>query len=161
MTNASSKKRTDTASRVIMASPSTIYQAFLNPKALASWLPPKGMTGHVDTFDAREGGTYRMILTYNDTDHSAPGKSSDNTDVIEGKFLEFVHDEKVVQLVEFESEDPNYAGFMKMTWALEPLAEGTQVTIVCENVPEGVRKEDHDEGLRSTLENLAESTEGQ
>ena len=64
-------------------------------------------------------------------------------------------------LVEFESEDPNYAGFMKMTWALEPLTEGTQVTIVCENVPEGVRKEDHDEGLRSTLENLAESTEGQ
>ena len=42
MTNASSKKRTDTASSVIMASPSTIYQAFLNPEALASWLPPKG-----------------------------------------------------------------------------------------------------------------------
>ena len=120
----------------------------------------KGMTGHIDTFDAREGGTYRMILTYNDTDHSAPGKSSDNTDVIEGKFLEFVHDEKVVRWSNLSLRIP-LCGFMKMTWALEPLTEGTQVTIVCENVPEGVRKEDHDEGLRSTLENLAESTEGQ
>jgi hypothetical protein len=64
-----------------------------------------------------------------------------------------------VQLVEFDSEDPVFAGEMIMTWTLAAVSEGTTVTIVCENVPEGVRKEDHDVGLRSTLENLAVFTE--
>lgn len=53
MTNAFGKKRTDSALRVIMASPKTIYQAFLDPMALVSWLPPKGMKGHIDAFDAQ------------------------------------------------------------------------------------------------------------
>jgi hypothetical protein len=61
--------------------------------------------------------------------------------------------------VEFESDDPAFAGTMKMTWSLAPVAEGTEVTVVCENVPNGIRKEDHDTGLRSTLENLASFTE--
>ncbi|WHY82437.1 SRPBCC domain-containing protein [Siminovitchia fortis] len=60
MANALNNKRTDSASRVIKASPQTIYQAFLNPEALVAWLPPKGMSGHIDIFDPREGGTYRM-----------------------------------------------------------------------------------------------------
>jgi len=65
----------------------------------------------------------------------------------------------IVQAVEFQSEDPAFAGEMIMTWTLAAVPEGTKVTIVCENVPEGIRKEDHDIGLRSTLENLAIFTE--
>ncbi|MFC5651153.1 SRPBCC domain-containing protein [Paenibacillus solisilvae] len=64
-----------------------------------------------------------------------------------------------MQVVEFESEDPVFAGEMIMTWTVAAVPEGTMVTIVCENVPEGIRKEDHDVGLRSTLENLAVYTE--
>jgi uncharacterized protein YndB with AHSA1/START domain len=73
--------------------------------------------------------------------------------------LEFTPNERIVQLVEFESENPVFAGEMIMTWTLAAVPEGTTVTIVCENVPEGIRKEDHDVGLRSTLENLAVYTE--
>ncbi len=153
------KKRTDVASRVIKASPATLYRAFVDPKALVTWLPPKGMKGHLDAFDPRAGGTYRMVLTYEQADPSVRGKSSEHSDIVEGRFLELVPDERVVQQFEFESEDPAFAGVMTMTWKLAPVSGGTEVTIVCEDVPEGIRKEDHDEGLRSTLENLAAFTE--
>ncbi|MCD9025469.1 SRPBCC family protein [Cohnella silvisoli] len=159
MTNSSSKKRTDSASRVIMSSPRTIYKAFVDPKALVSWLPPKGMIGHIYEFDARNGGAYRMSLTYVGTDHSTIGKTSEHADVVQGRFLELVPDERVVQLVEFESEDPAFAGTMTMTWSLAAVPEGTEVTIVCENVPEGIRQDDHAAGLSSSLENLAAFTE--
>jgi len=158
MTNGSSNKRTDSASRVIMAPPQIIYQAFLNPESLISWLPPKGMSGHVDTFDPREGGTYRLTLTY-EMDFSASGKTSDNTDVTQGEFLELVPDNRIVQTVKFDSEDSAFSGEMIQKWLLEATSEGTKVTVLCENVPEGIRKEDHDTGLRSTLENLASFTE--
>lgn len=153
------KKRTDSASRVIRASPSTLYRAYMDPKALASWLPPKGMRCHIHEFDPREGGTYRMALIYEQTDHSTPGKTSEHADLVQGKFVELVPDERIVQRVEFESEDPAFAGAMTMTWKLAAVPGGTEVTIFCENVPEGIRQEDHDVGLRATLENLAAFTE--
>jgi uncharacterized protein YndB with AHSA1/START domain len=159
MTNASSKKRTDSASRVIKASPQTIYKAFVDPGATVLWLPPKGMKGHIYEFDARPGGAYRMSLTYVGTEHSTQGKTSEYADIVKGRFLEFAPNERIVQLVEFESEDPVFAGEMIMTWTLAAVPEGTRVTIVCEDVPEGIRKEDHDVGLSSTLENLAVYTE--
>jgi len=159
MATKSGKKRIDSASRVIMASPRTIYQAYMDPSALVSWLPPVGMKARIDAFVPREGGTYRMALTYDQPDHSAPGKTSEHSDVIRGRFLELVPDERIVQLVEFESEDPAFAGAMKMTWTLTTVPGGTEVAVLCENVPEGIRQEDHEAGLKSTLENLAAFTE--
>lgn len=159
MTNQVAKQRTDTASRVVRASPETIYRAFIDPEALVSWLPPAGMTGQINTFEPRVGGAYRMTLTYDQPSHLAPGKASENTDIVEGRFVELILNERIVQLAEFESDDPSFAGTMTMTWSLAPVVQGTVVTIVCENVPEGIRKEDHDAGLRSTLENLAAYTE--
>lgn len=153
------KKRTDTASRVIKAAPATLYRAFVDPKAWLSWLPPKGMTAHMHAFDPRPGGTYRMVLTYDQVDASVRGKASEDSDIVEGRFLELVPAERIVQQVEFESEDPAFAGVMTMTWKLAAVPGGTEVTILCEDVPEGIRKEDHDVGLRSTLENLAAFTE--
>jgi uncharacterized protein YndB with AHSA1/START domain len=110
VTKTSGKRRTDSASRAIMASPRTIYRAFMDPKALASWLPPEGMKGHIYEFDAREDGSYRMVLTYDRSDHSTPGKTSEHSDVVRGRFLQLAPDEQIVQLVEFESEDPAFAG---------------------------------------------------
>lgn len=147
-------KRTDRASRVITASTQTIYRALLDPKAVVAWLPPKGMKGHIHVFEPVSGGSYRMTLTY-ESEHGTRGKTSQHEDVVQGRFIELVPDERVVQSAEFESEDPAFAGTMTMTWSLAAVPGGTEVTITCENVPQGIRKEDHDEGLRSTLTNLA------
>jgi uncharacterized protein YndB with AHSA1/START domain len=86
------KRRTDSASRLIQASPQTLYRAFLDSHALVSWLLPQGMTGRLDLFDPREGGHYRMTLTYEDSNHAAPGKTSEHADVVEGQLLELVPD---------------------------------------------------------------------
>jgi len=155
----SGKEETLYVSRVILASPRTIYQAFLDPEAVVSWLPPKGMKGHVYAFDAREGGAYRMSLTYEGPDHSAPGKSSEHADIFRGRFVKLIPDERIVQLVEFESEDPAFAGVMTIDWSLADVPGGTEVTVRCENAPEGVRPDDHETGMRSSLENLAAFTE--
>lgn len=159
MKNESGKKRVDSASRVIRASPRTLYQAYMDPEALISWLPPEGMTGRIDAFEPSVGGTYRMTLTQDQPDPSAPGKTSEDSDTVRGRFLELVPDERIVQQVEFESEDPAFAGLMTMTWTLTAVPGGTEVTVLCENVPEGIRQEDHEAGIRSTLENLAAFTE--
>lgn len=108
-------RRKDIASRIVKAPPHAVYEAFMNPKALVAWLPPEGMEGRIDAFDAREGGTYRMTLTYTDPDHPA-GKTSDNSDVAQGEFLELVPGKRIVQRIVFESEDPAFAGAMVMTF---------------------------------------------
>jgi len=100
-----------------------------------------------------------MALTYRG-DHPNAGKTSDDTDVVEGRFAELVPNRRVVQIVTFQSDDPAFAGEMRMTWSLSPVAGGTDVSIIAENVPIGISKADHDVGLRSTLENLARFVEG-
>jgi uncharacterized protein YndB with AHSA1/START domain len=117
------------------------------------------MKGHVHAFEAREGGAFRISLTYLEPDHSPRGKTLDHTDVVQGRFLELILDERIVQLIEFESKDPAFAGPMTMTWTLADVPGGTEVTILCQNEPEGIRPDDHVTGMRSTLENLAAFTE--
>ncbi|WP_454818882.1 SRPBCC family protein [Labrys neptuniae] len=150
--------RTDSATQFIAATAGVIYRAFVDPKAWPQWLPPDGMTGQILEFDLRVGGTYRMALAYRG-EHPNTGKTSDDTDVVEGRFAELVPNCRVVQIVTFQSEDPAFAGEMRMTWALSPAPGGADVSIVAENVPAGISKEDHDVGLRSTLENLARFVE--
>lgn len=125
---------------------------------MESWLPPRGMTGRMLAFDFREGGFYRMRLTYNDADHP-PGKSSESSDEVEVRFLKLIKDTCIEQGVVFNSENPGFSGSMKVTWTFLPVPQGTEVTVRCENVPEGIRPDDHEAGLASTLENLAEFTE--
>lgn len=151
--------RVDSASRIIKASPRTLYRALTDPRALATWRAPEGMKGEMLAFDGREGGHYRMSLTYTGADPDIRGKTSETTDVFEGRFLEFVPDRRVVEVVEFESDDPAFAGAMTITTALADVPGGTEVTIRCENVPDGIRPEDHQEGLASSLANLAAFTE--
>jgi uncharacterized protein YndB with AHSA1/START domain len=159
MTGRGARRRTDSASRIIMASPQAIYRAFIDPQAMVSWLPPAGMKGRILAFDPREGGTYSLALTYDDPYHPVPGKTSQHCDIVRGRFVELVADRRIVQLVEFESEDPAFAGTMTLTWALAAVAGGTEVTIRCDGVPEAIRQEDHEAGLGSTLANLAAFTE--
>jgi uncharacterized protein YndB with AHSA1/START domain len=122
-------------SRIIKAPRRAVYRAFLDPAAVVSWLPPKGMTGRIDAIDPREGGVYRLTLIYDATDGVPRGKTSDHTDVVRGPFQELIPDTRIVQRVEFESTDPAYAGAMTIIWTLVDVPGGTEVAILCENVP--------------------------
>jgi uncharacterized protein YndB with AHSA1/START domain len=145
--------RTDTASRNIKATPAALYQAMITAKALEQWMPPAGMTGEMTEFDPRPGGRYRMILRYEDTTIS--GKSGGNEDIAEARFVELVPDQRTVQAVDFVSDDPRFQGTMTMSTLLTSLGDETEVRFVAENVPEGISKQDHAEGMNSSLENLA------
>lgn len=148
-------ERKDTVSRIINGSPDAIYQAILDPKALATWLPPKNMQARIDIFEPWEDGAYRIILSYNnEADSAAFAKSGEGTDIAQGRFLELVPGKRVVQSAEFASDDPQFAGTMRMTYELSAAEAGTRVTITAENVPEGITPEDHQQGMNSTLENL-------
>jgi uncharacterized protein YndB with AHSA1/START domain len=149
------QRRTDTRSLVIPAPPEALYRAFADPDALMAWLPPGNMKGRALEYDFREGGRYRIELSYEDAAPEGPGKTTSHTDVSGGRFLTLEPSRRIVQSVEFEAEDAAFAGEMRMTWSFEPVAGGTRVTITAEDVPPGIRQEDHDEGLRSSLENLA------
>jgi uncharacterized protein YndB with AHSA1/START domain len=112
------------------------------------------MTGRFERFDARPGGSYRMVLTYSDAS-SAPGKATADSDIVEARFVDIVPGERVVQEVDFVSDDPAYAGTMTMTWEVTAVDAGTRVNIVAEDVPDGVSAEDHAAGLASSLTKLA------
>jgi uncharacterized protein YndB with AHSA1/START domain len=146
--------RTDRASRVIAAPPERVWTALVEPEALRAWLPPSGMIGRFERFDGRPGGSYRMVLTYSDPS-SAPGKATVDSDIVEARFVDIVPGERVVQAVDFVSDDPAYAGTMIMTWEVTAVDAGTRVNIVAEDVPDGISAEDHAAGLASSLTNLA------
>ena len=150
--------RTDTASRVIAAPPDRVYAALVDPDALAAWLPPAGMSGRFERFDARPGGSYRLVLTYDDAS-TAPGKATADSDTTEARFVAIVPGVRVVQAVDFVSDDPAYAGTMTMTWEVTGTKEGTRVDMRADDVPAGISAEDHAAGMASSLANLAAHVE--
>jgi len=146
--------RTDRASRVIGAPVSRVFDALVDRRALETWLPPDGMTARFERFDPRPGGSYRLILTYTDpTD--AGGKSSADSDIVEVRYVDIVDNDRVVQSVDFVSDDPAFAGTMTMTWAVVSVDGGTRVEITADDVPDGIAAADHAAGMASSLENLA------
>ncbi|KUI02272.1 SRPBCC family protein [Mycobacterium sp. IS-3022] len=146
--------RTDTASRVVKAPLSRVFEALVDPDALAEWLPPSGMTGRFDHFEARPGGSYRMILTYIDPP-TGGGKTDADSDVVEGRFLAIEPDHRVVQAVDFASDDPSFGGTMTMTWTVRRVDGGTRVELRADDVPPGISATDHEAGMNSSLDNLA------
>ncbi len=142
-----STMRRDTASRLVKASPSAVYAAFVASEAVAQWLPPEGAMMEIQVFEPRVGGRFQMTLIF----ASAPGKSTANTDVVVGRFVERVPQQRIVQAFEFDSPDPVFAGAMTMRWELEEAAGGTAVTVVAENVPPGISQTDHETGMNSSL----------
>jgi uncharacterized protein YndB with AHSA1/START domain len=146
--------RTDRASRVIAAPLERVYAALVDPEALEAWLPPDGMSARFERFDARPGGSYRMVLTFADAS-AEPGKATADSDIVEARFVDIVPGARVVQAVDFVSDDPAYAGTMTMTWAVTAVDAGTRVDIRADDVPDGISAEDHAAGLTSSLTNLA------
>ncbi|MFI9379962.1 SRPBCC family protein [Kutzneria sp. NPDC052558] len=146
--------RTDRASLLVAAPPDRVFEAMVDPDALAAWLPPEGMTGRFDHYDLRPGGGYRLTLTYADPS-GAPGKATADSDVVDGRFVEIVPGSRVVQAADFVSDDPAFAGTMTMTWSVAAVDGGTLVEIRADDVPDGISAEDHAAGLASSLANLA------
>jgi uncharacterized protein YndB with AHSA1/START domain len=142
-------------SRLVKAPRASVYQAFLDPVAVAAWLAPENMRAHVHTFDPREGGQFRLSLTYQNTEDAQRGKTDDTTDTYHGRFAELIPNEKIVEVIEFESDDPAFAGEMTMTVTLADAAGGTEVSLQYDNVPTGIRPEDNEAGSRSSLQKLA------
>ena len=147
--------RTDTASRVIAAPLVETFAALVDREALEAWLPPDGMTATFERFDPRPGGSYRLVLSYADGSGS-PGKTTAEADVVEARYIDIVPDVRVVQAVDFVSDDSAFAGTMTMTWEVTAVDDGTRVDITAEDVPDGISKEDHAKGLAFSLANLAE-----
>jgi uncharacterized protein YndB with AHSA1/START domain len=143
-------------SRIIRAPRSKVYQAFVEPEPVAAWMAPDNMRGQVHAFDAREGGQFRVSLAYLDAaDAQQYGKTAAGLDTYHGHFAELVPDEKIVQVTEFETDDPRFAGEMAMTVLLRDVDGGTEVTLTYNNLPRGIRPEDNEAGTRSSLAKLA------
>ena len=116
--------------RVFHATPERIYRAFLDPDAMAKWLPPNGFTGKVHHVDARVGGTYRMSFTNFSSGHSHS---------FGGEYLELVPNERIRHTDVFE--DPNLPGTIVTTIVLTKVSVGTGVSIVQEGVPDVIPAE--------------------
>ena len=116
--------------RVLRAPRSRIFRAFLDPDAMAKWLPPHGFTGRVHHIKPEVGGTYKMSFT-----NLTTGQSHS----FGGEFLELVPDERIRHTDRFD--DPNLPGQMQTTITLKTVSVGTELTIVQENIPAAIPAE--------------------
>jgi uncharacterized protein YndB with AHSA1/START domain len=132
--------------RTIKAPAERVYNAFLDPDAMAKWLPPGGYTAKVYSMDAKVGGTYRMSFTSLDKkDHSVFG----------GKFLELTPHTKIRYTDTFETDNPAMKGEMVTTVTFKAVAGGTEVSVVQEGVPKLIPVKMAEMGWGQSFNNLA------
>jgi uncharacterized protein YndB with AHSA1/START domain len=139
--------------RHVNAPRANVYGALLDGDAVAKWMVPTGMTSHVHAFEAREGGAFRISLTYDEP--SGTGKTSAHTDTYHGRFVKLVPNEQVVEVVEFETTDPALRGEMTITFTLVDADGGTDIVAVHDGLPPGVLPADNETGWRMSLDKLA------
>ena len=140
------------------APPQRVYRALIDPVAVQSWMVPDGMRSEVHSFEARVGGTFRITLTYDEPD--ATGKSRVNEDTFQGRFVKLIPNREVVQVIEFESDDPDIVGEMTISYSLSDAPEGgTNLVGVHENLPPGVSPEDNETGWQMSIDKLARLVE--
>jgi uncharacterized protein YndB with AHSA1/START domain len=134
--------------RVLRAPPERIYRAFLDPDAMAKWLPPNGFTGKVHHMDAKVGGGHRMSFTNFTTGHSHS---------FGGTYTELVANERIRYTDKFD--DPNLPGEMQVTVSLKKVSCGTELNIVQEGIPEVIPTEACYLGWQESLALLAKLVE--
>jgi uncharacterized protein YndB with AHSA1/START domain/ketosteroid isomerase-like protein len=137
----------------IRAPRENVYRALLDASAVAMWKVPDGMTCQVHAFDPREGGAFRISLTYNEP--TATGKTTAHTDTYRGRFVKLVANELVVEVDEFETADPAMQGEMTVTTTLADAGGGTELVAVHAGVPPGISPADNETGWRMALAKLA------
>jgi uncharacterized protein YndB with AHSA1/START domain len=139
--------------RHIDAPRASVYRALLDAEAVAQWMVPAGMTSHVHAFDPREGGAFRISLTYDEP--TGTGKTTAHTDTYHGRFVRLVPNEQVVEVVEFETTDPAMQGEMTITITLGDDDGGTELIAVHDRLPPGLSSADNETGWRMSLAKLA------
>jgi uncharacterized protein YndB with AHSA1/START domain len=134
--------------RVITAKPEKVYRAFLEPDAMARWIPPNGFTGKVHHMDAKVGGTFKMSFT---------NFTSGTVIAFGGDYLEMVPNERLRYTDVFD--DPNLPGVMTVTVSLKKVSVGTELSIMQEGIPEIIPLEACYLGWQESLRNLARLVE--
>jgi uncharacterized protein YndB with AHSA1/START domain len=147
------KKRMTRVTQFIKAPSGRVYRALIDPNAIRIWKVPTGMTSQVHSFDARVGGRFRISLAYDLP--AEVGKTTAHTDTYQGQFVELVPNERIVEIDEFETSNPELRGEMKITIELADKGGGTEVVGVHEAIPAGVSITDNETGWRIALEKLA------
>ena len=140
----SSTTGTVTLHRVFRAPPDRVYRAFIDPDAMAKWLPPHGFAGRVLSMEARVGGSYRMQFT---------NFSNGQSHAFGGEYLELVPGARIVHTDSFD--DPNLPGEMRTTITFRPVLVGTEVTAVQEGIPAVIPTEMCYLGWQESLQLLA------
>lgn len=143
----------------VRADPMAVYRALTTAEAVRMWMVPDGMTSEVHVFDAREGGLYRISLTYKDTDNA--GKSSAYTDTHGGRFVTLTPGKLVEMTSQFESDDPAMQGEMRLIFRLIAKDDGTLIDATHDNVPDSIAPADNETGWRMSLGKLAKLVETQ
>lgn len=136
--------------RVLRAPASRVYRAFLDPEAMAKWLPPNGFTGKVHHMDAKVGGTYKMSFT-----NFTSGKSHS----FGGKYLELSPNERLRYTNVFD--DPNLPGEMITTIQLTKVSVGAEVHIEQSGIPAVIPPEACYVGWQESLTLLAKLVEAE
>lgn len=145
-------------SRFIKATRQAVYKALIDPQAIAQWKVPEGMSSVVHEFEAREGGRFRVSLTYEAP--GASGKTTAHTDTYHGYFASLIPNEEVVEVSEFETSNPAMQGEMTITMVLRDVDGGTDLLAIHDGLPVGVAPGDNEMGWRMSLDKLAELLEG-
>lgn len=136
--------------RRLAAPRATVYRALISPEAIAEWKFPDGMRCEIEEFEGRE---FRVSLTY---EGRGVGKTSGRTDTYRGRFERLVPDEQVVEVDEFETDDPSLQGEMTVTITLRDAGGGgTELDAVHANLPPGLDADDNERGWSSALDRLA------
>ena len=136
--------------RVLRAEPEKVYRAFLNPEAMAKWLPPNGFTGKVHQMDAKVGGSYKMSFT-----NFSTGQSHS----FGGTYTELVPNERIRYTDKFD--DPNMPGEIQASITLKKVSCGTELNIVQEGVPDVIPPEMCYLGWQESLILLAKLVEAE
>lgn len=134
--------------RVLATSPDKVYRAFLEPDAMAKWLPPHGFACTVHQLDARVGGTHKMSFRNFTTGHSHS---------FGGRYLELVPNERLRYTDAFD--DPNLPGEITVTITLKKVLVGTELNVLQEGIPDVIPVEACYLGWQQSLENLAKLVE--
>jgi uncharacterized protein YndB with AHSA1/START domain len=130
-----------------------VYSALVDANAIATWMVPTGMTSHVHAFEGREGGTFRISLTYDVP--AGVGKTTAHTDTYHGRFVKLDPNEQVVEVVEFETVDPALQGEMIVSFTLTDADGGTDILATHDRLPPGLSITDNEVGWRESLAKLA------
>jgi uncharacterized protein YndB with AHSA1/START domain len=134
--------------RVLRTTPEKIYRAFLEPDAMARWLPPNGFTGKVHHMDARVGGSYKMSFT---------SFGTSNGHSFGGTYLELEPSTRIRYTAKFD--DPNLPGEMQTAVVLKRVSCGTELSVEQSGIPAMIPVEMCYLGWQESLLHLANLVE--